>query len=184
MKRLARTSAKQVKELRTFLQETKNIHERERARAILKCIEGQQRQLIARVFDIHIKTLDSWISKFNRCGITGIKGQGQSGNHHLLSREEKQKLRQLLFVEKKTPRELGYEGRFWTTETLACFLKDRYGVAYQARTSYQRLFTFIGFTSHKPIKVNKKRNEEARRRFVEMVKKNLSRTKEKTALSW
>src|SRR5947207_3859512 len=108
MKRLHTTSAPQVKRLKELLRATRNPHEYERARAILKRIEGYSRETVAEFFDVHIKTLDRWTAAFNRHGVNGIKEKQQRGNHHLLSKRQKEELKQMLLVERKKPEDFGY----------------------------------------------------------------------------
>ncbi len=184
MKRLHSVIPEQVEGLKKLLKGTRNPHEYERGQAILKRIEGYSRETIAEFFDIHLKTLDRWTTAFNRNGVNGIRIKQQRGNHHLLSKRQKEELKQLLLIERKKPEDIGYKGRFWDREKLAQLVRDRYRVIYKSATSYQRLFVFIGFTNHKPIKVNKRRSEAARKRFIEIVKKNLNCTQEQNVWSW
>ena len=182
--KLFHASKEQIDTLQHFLQTTDDKYARDRAWALLNLIEGKKRKEVADFFKISLWTVDWWQRRYRHEGIEGLLTKPQKGNKFVLAPTQKEEIKQLLFVSKKTPQELGYEGRFWTTGTIAQFVHDRYGVLYKSAVSYQRLFAFIGFTHHKPVKVNKRRNHQTRKRIIEMVKKNLKTTSEQTALSW
>lgn len=182
MTKLAHTPPERIKEVKEFLKKTKNARERERARAILKLIEGRPRRLVADFFDISLKSLDTWQRNFKKLGIVGLQTKPQKGNHHLLTRKQKQKIKEIITAH--TPEEVRQEGKFWNVPRLAKLIKKEFGVTYRSTVAYQKLFAFCGFTFHKPVKVNKKQNSHLRKRFEDVLKKRSDGTVEKMVWYW
>lgn len=182
MTKLAQTPPERITEVKEFLKKTKIVRERERARAILKLIEGMPRREVAGFLDISLKSLDTWQMNFKRSGIAGLQTKPQKGNNHLLDRKRKQKIKEIITT--RTPEEEGQEGKFWNVPKLAKLVKKEFGVAYRSTVAYQKLFAFCGFTFHKPVKVNKKQSSHMRKRFEDVLKKRSDGTTEKMVWHW
>lgn len=182
MTKLAQTPPARIAEAKAFLKKTKDVHEKDRARAIVKLIEGKQRRDVADFLEVNIATIDDWQRKFRRNGIAGIKNKPQKGNRHLLTRKEKNEVKKT--ITDKRPEEVGLTGKFWNVPLLRMHVKNVYHLVYQSPESYRRLFSYCGFTFHKPVKVNKKQRTHARRRFAVALKKRSDGTREKAVWYW
>ena len=182
MTKLAQTPPERIAEVKQFLNKTKDIHEKDRARAIVKLIEGKRRREVADFLEVNIVTVDEWQRKFRRLGIAGLKSKPQIGNRHLLTRKQKDEIKQT--ITKKRPEDAGLTGKFWNVPLLKTHVKNVYHVLYQSPESYRRLFSYCGFTFHKPVKVNKKQRAHARRRFEVTLKKRSDGTREKAVWYW
>lgn len=182
MTKLAQTPLERITEVKLFLKKTKDIHEKDRARAIVKLIEGKPRREVADFLEVNIATVDDWQRKFRRLGITGLKSKPQKGNRHLLTQEQKNEVKKTITT--KTPEGTGLTGKFWNVPLLKMHVKNAYHVVYRSPESYRRLFSYCGFTFHKPVKVNKKQRTHARRRFEVALKKRSDGTREKAVWYW
>lgn len=182
MTKLTKTLQSQIDKLKTFLKTTKQPNERDRARAILKLIEGKKRKDVADFFDIHIKTLDEWQQAFKKQGLNGLRTEPQIGNNYKLSQTQKEEVKAM--INKNTPTELKLKGQFWTVDLLKKFVKKQYKVIYKSEVSYHHLFKFCGFSYHKPDKVNKRQNPHMRKRFEDVLKKSSNGATEKIVWSW
>lgn len=182
MTKLAQTPPERIKEVKEFLKKTKNIHEKDRARAIVKLIEGKSRRIVADFLEVNIATVDEWQRRFRQYGIAGLKSKPQKGNRHLLTRKQKDEVKQT--ITKKRPEEEGLEGKFWNVPLLKRYVANVYRVSYRSPASYRRLFAYCGFTFHKPVKVNKKQRMHTRKRFEVKLKKRLDGTQEKAVWYW
>ena len=182
MTQLTKTPKDKVNELKKFLKATKRPDEHNRARAILKLIQGKKRSEVAVFFDINIKTLDQWQRNFKQRGVKGLKTKPQIGNKKKLSKQAKEAIKEA--INKNNPKQLGFKKEFWTVSLLKQYVKKEYGVVFKSPSSYQNLFKFCEFTFHKPNKVNKKQNPHIRRRFEETLKKSSNNTCEKIVWSW
>lgn len=162
--------------LRQFIKKSKDKHAVERARAVLKRMEGYPREHIARFLEVNKDTVSNWITWYRKRGIEGLRSNWRGGNKYKLSPLQKQAIKQT--VKENTPRQLGYGKDFWDVEILRRYVYGTYKVRYRSDRSYHRLFAFIGFTYHKPVKQDKKRRQakvaefEARlRKKGELIKK-------------
>lgn len=182
MTKLAQTPPERIVEVKQFLKKTKDTHEKDRARAIVKLIEGKSRRVVADFLEVNIATIDDWQRKFRRYGIQGLKSKPQKGNRHLLTRKQKDEVKQTITIRK--PEQVGLTGKFWNVPLLKTHVKNTYHVVYQSPESYRRLFSYCGFTFHKPVKVNKKQRVHARRRFAVALKKRSDGTREKAVWYW
>lgn len=169
-------------QLKQFLKATRRPDERDRARAILKLIEGKRRKEVADFFDISLTTLGEWQQKFKKYGADGLRTKPQRGNRYQLSGEEKQAIKQV--IHNKTPNELEMKGVFWTVPLLRSYVKREYHVLYQSANTYRELFKFCGFSYHKPDTVNKRQNPHMRKRFEDTLKKSSNGTVEKIVWYW
>lgn len=182
MTKLAQTPPERIAEVKAFLKKTKDIHEKDRARAIIKLIEGKPRREVADFLEVNIATIDDWSRKFRRSGIAGLKTKPQKGNRHLLTREEKNEVKKTITY--KTPQELGLIGKFWNVPSLKAYVKKTFGVVYKSPESYRRLFSYCKFTFHKPAKVNRRQKTGVRKRFEVALKKSSDGTREKAVWYW
>ena len=182
MTQLTKTPKQKVEKLKLFLKSTRSPNEKDRARAILKLIEGRSRFEVAGFLDINVKTLDTWQRAFKKKGVNGLRSAPQTGNNNKLSLKKKKSVKKT--INSKTPEELGLKGKFWTVPLLKQYVKKKYGIAYKSPVSYQRLFKYCGFTFHKPEKVNRRRNDHMRRRFEVDLKKSSNGTSQKAVWYW
>lgn len=183
MTKLAQTAPERIKELKEFLNKTKNPAERERARAVWNLIQKKPRKDVADYAGVHIKTLDEWGRRFRKLGTLGIKNKPQKGNNHLFTKTQRNKIISIL-KKHKTPEEVGVEGKFWNVGSLRKLTRREFNICYRSPVSYRKLFARAGYSSHKPNKVNSKRNESARRRFETVLKKRSDGTVEKMVWYW
>src|SRR3989344_155821 len=166
-----------VIKLRKFAAKTKDPHEKDRIRAIIKLTEGRKRADVADFFEVNIKTIDEWTRNYRKKGINGLKTKPQKGNNRTLTVRQKQEIKKT--VTSKRPDQAGLQGRFWNVPILKAYIKQKYKIIYKSPVSYRSLFAYFGFTHHKPNKVNKKQSPYMRKRFEEALKKNSAGTVEK-----
>lgn len=177
------TPQSKITQLKKFLKTTKRPDERDRARAILKLIEGKRRKEVTDFFDITLTTLGVWQQNFKKQGADGLRTKPQQGNRYKLSREKKEGIKRV--INKQTPKEVGLRGVFWTVPLLRSYVKREYHVSYQSTNTYRELFKFCGFSYHKPDRVNKRQNPHMRKRFDEdTLKKRSDGTVEKVVWYW
>jgi transposase len=159
----------QVDALGEAYKKAKNGREKERLHALWLLAKDYTRKQVQEILGVSSQSLDNWVRMYRKDGLKGIKERGQPGNHHKLTKQQKQTIKAL--ITQKTPGDLGLEGRFWTTTQLARLVKKEFAVTYRSVTSYYHLFTFCGFTYHKPDRVNKRQTLASKKVFEEQLKK-------------
>jgi transposase len=167
MKNLPR---EQVEFLESAYRRAKKIREKQRLHALRLLIKGYKRKEVADILDISKQALGDWVTRYHKYGLSGLRDKPQPGNHHTLTKEQKQTIKELITT--TSPDKLGYTGRFWNTDQLGRLVKEKYGVKYHSLDSYYRLFAFCGFSYHKPDKVNKGQRITTKIAFEEQLKKD------------
>ena len=115
-------------------------------------------------------TIREWVTAYLGQGLDGIRAKPQTGNHRLLTDDQKHAIGRL--IRDKTPTQVGLRGDFWNIPTLKQLVKRDYNVRYQHPEAYRRLLRFCGLTYHQPAKVNRKQNPHLVRRFEDKLKKD------------
>jgi transposase len=167
MKNLSR---EQVEVLENAYKKARKAREQKRLQAMRLLVKGYKRAEVQQIVGISKHTLGVWVTAYHKYGLEGLKEKPHPGNHHKLTLKQKQTIKEL--VTTKTPQDLGFEGRFWSTDALKQLVKEKCAVTYTANDSYYRLFAFCGFTSHTPDKVNKRQSVRSRKEFEERLKKS------------
>jgi transposase len=144
MVHLPRTATEtQIKELQTFIQTTKDIRAKDRARAILSRMQGAPRHVLAQFLGVHKDTVSNWITLYRKHGIKGLLDKPQKGNKFKLSREQKLHIKHIVLTH--TPRQLGFERDYWDISIVKELIDKLYHVQFEAEKSYERIYKYIGF---------------------------------------
>lgn len=171
-----------VAELEGAFRRTKDGREKLKYHALWLLARGYKRAEVINIVGKDKNTLGRWVTVYNRDGLLGLRNKPQPGNHRKLTKQQKDQIKELLNT--KTPKALGYDGRFWSIELLKRLVKDKFGVIYQSRESYRKLFIYCGFSYHKPDKENKKRNPHMVKRFEDNLKKDSRGIRKKIVWYW
>lgn len=172
-----------VDELGAAFKKERNGRQKTRYQAVWLLAKGFKREKAAEVVGLSKDRLRQLVTLYHQGGLLGLRLKPAPGNHHLLTRKQKQRLKNLL--QTKTPEDLGLTGKFWSIPLLRELVKKQSGLTYQDQDSYRRLFLFCGFSFHKPAKVNQRQREQDRVRFEETLKKDSSTgLVEKIRWSW
>lgn len=180
--RIKNLTKKQKEEIIRAYKTTKNAGEKVRYQALKLLSEEYQRSEISAIIGKSRHAIGLWVTAYNKNGIEGLREKRTTGNHKKLAKDQKDSLARI--VKSETPKEYGYQGKFWTAELLKKLVKKEYGVTYKSMTSYRNLFSYAGFSFHKPEKVNKNQKPHMRKRFEQDIKKNSRNTGEKIAWYW
>jgi putative transposase len=180
--RIKNLNKKEKEKIEKAYKTTKNVNEKVRYQALSLLVKEYQRKDVAEIVGFSEKTLGLWVTAYNKRGIEGLREKRTTGNRRKLTNDQKDGIAKIIKVE--TPDTRGFQGKFWTVQTLKQLVKKEYGVTYKDSQSYRTLFSYAGFSFHKPEKVNKNRNQHMRKRFEQNIKKNSKNTGEKIAWYW
>lgn len=161
---------------------TANVHEKIRYQSLKLLSEGYRRKEVSTITGLSEETIGVWVTAYNKHGISELREKRVTGNHKKLTTEQKDKI--TIILKRKNPKQYGFEGKFWTVELLKKLVTKEYGVTYKDKQSYRNLFSYAGFSFHKPEKVNQKQSPHMRKRFEQEIKKNSQSTGEKIAWYW
>ena len=171
----------QVDALGNAYQRAKKGREKQRLHALWLLARGYKRKAVQEIIGVSEQSLGNWVTAYRKDGLDGVKEKAQPGNHHKLTKKQKQTIKKL--VTTQAPEDLALEGKFWSTEQLIRLVRKQFAITYRSMDSYYRLFAFCGFTYHKPDKVNKRQTVRSKKEFEEQLKKEWRSIKKAMELS-
>jgi transposase len=136
---------------------------RERLTALTLIAAGLSAKAVAHRLGRHRGTVESWVQRFNTCGLDGLRPtfRGQPGT--VLSPEELTQLQQTIA---HPPRQAGLKTGLWTGKVVRAFVKRHFGKTISAATA-RRYLHRLGFRRKRPRKHFVKANPEAQQAFAQ-----------------
>ena len=181
-RRKIQLTSEQKKTLKELFHKTKDTREKERYEAILLRDKAYKIGEMSDILERSPSVIKLWCNNYLDKGIEGIKSKPQPGNNRKLTNTEKNKIK--IDINKYTPEELGYDGRFWAVKHLANYIRKEFNVTYKTKRSYCEIFKECGFSFHKPIKKDRRQDPEKVAKFEEDIKKNSKGIWEAIQLYW
>jgi transposase len=129
--------------------------ERRRCRAVELVGQGEPRSAVARILGVHPKTLARWL-RLTRQG-QSLEAKPHPGPHPSLSDAQLDQLEALLLPGAKAH---GWPNQLWTADRGARLLRDRLGVAHHPEHVRKILKHRLGWTSQKPKRKARERNDK------------------------
>jgi transposase len=164
------------KELLRAYQRCRDAGTRTRYQAVRLYGEGYPEAEIKQITGCSRTGLMEWCRAYRADPLQGLVDKRVGGNRAKLNKLEIEEVQQMLH-QYTPPERLGSrastsDGQFWTVEDLALVVRERYGVEYRSRTSYNRLLHLCGFSYQKTEKVFKSRSAMKVADFEEQLEKN------------
>src|SRR5436190_2630298 len=135
--------------------------ERRRKRAVQAVAEGQPRATVAAVFGVHPKTVARWARLARRPG--GLDARPQPGPTPGLTDADLRRLGGLLA---QGARAHGWHNALWTAARVARLIDRHFGLRYHAEHVRKVLKRRLGWTSQKPRRKARERNDKEVARWV------------------
>src|ERR1700738_3223684 len=98
-------SQEQVEVLGKAFKKTQKGQEKIRYHALWLLGRGYKRKEVLTILGISKQVLGNWVTIYNKSGLKGLETKAQPGNHHKLTKVQKQKIKNLITV--NTPSQLG-----------------------------------------------------------------------------
>lgn len=117
-----------------------------RLHGVLLVATGQSCGEVAGLFGEDARTIQRWISRFEKHGFDGLREGERPGRPRALEARRWQRLSRDL---RRSPREFGHAQNLWDGKLLSEHVKRRYGVSLGVRQC-QRMFNRMGFRLRKP----------------------------------
>jgi len=166
----------QEKALQRAYRQTTGAATRTRYQAVILYSQGYPVDEICQITGCHRTSLMEWCRKYRQQSVSGLRDHRGGPHRAKLSAAQVEELRQKLTM--YTPRDLfgpathTGNGQHWTVEDLAHAIQHWYGVIWQSRSAYHRLFARCGFTWQRTERVYKSRRERDVVDFEAVVEKN------------
>ena len=107
------------------------------------------------------RTVEYWVQRFEKEGLSGLVEGERPGRPTRLSEEEFQEIAAAL---RQPPTAVGLKANLWDGKTLLAFIQDRYAVTLGVRQC-QRIFRHLGFRLRKPRPVIARADPERQREY-------------------
>jgi transposase len=135
--------------------------ERRRRRAVQAVAGGQPRKTVAKVLGVHPKSVARWVRASRRPG--GLAAKPQPGPTPGLSDSQLRRLEALLA---KGAKAHGWPNELWTAARVARLIERRFGRRYHPEHVRKVLKRRLGWTSQKPRRQARERNDKEVARWV------------------
>ena len=170
------TKIKLTKEQQQELLKLKKTHKsdliRDRVQAVLIRSEGFTLTQTAKALHRSQTFVKDTIARFKdgRLATTDY-----TSHHFKLSVDDRKAV--IGMIQKKTPKDFGYQTQFWTIAIFKELLAKQYQVTYQDDKSYRNFFQAAGFSFHKPKPVDFRQDPEKIKKFKGALKKSYVTTR-------
>lgn len=128
---------------------------RRRVRAARLLLRGKTPAQVAVTVGAPRQTVYRWLDVLNASGIDALREMSKGGRPSQLDNTQHEQLRQILLA---GPQAAGFGTDLWTLKRVRETIKRRFGVQY-SEVHVWRLLGKLGFSSQKPEKRAKERNE-------------------------
>jgi transposase len=136
--------------------------ERRRRRAVLLVRQGERRATVARILGVHPKTVARWLRLARRP--RGLDAKPQPGPRPRLSDRQLRRLERLLA---KGAKAHGWHNELWTAARVARLVERHFGVRYHPEHVRKVLKRRLVWTSQKPRRRARERNEKEVARWLD-----------------
>jgi len=143
------------------IRKTKDARHQHRLHCILLICTGKSCQEVADLFGDAVRSVEYWVTRFNKGGVNALQEAGRPGRPSRLDTKTLELVGQDL---RKDPRELGYSQNLWDGILLSHHLKEKYHIDLKVRQC-QYLFHKLGFRRRKPEPRIAKANQEAQEAY-------------------
>lgn len=169
-----RFSLEEIKNLNNFFKKVKDSKTKTRCNGVLLRTKGYSISEITDILGKKTNTIIHWTRNFKKQGIAGLISKPQLGNNRTLGRKLKDKIKTNLKTKKPSQLNLlKTKAKFWNVSLLRQFIKKYFSLEYQSDRSYQRLFSYCGFSFHKPIGKDKRQNPQQVAKFQLKLKEKI-----------
>jgi len=123
--------------------------------------EGQPRKTVAKVLGVHVKTVSRWVRAARQPG--GLTAKHHPGPTPGLTDNDLKKLAELLLQGAKAH---GWQNQLWTAARVAHLIEQQFDIRYHPEHVREILKRRLGWTSQKPRRKARERNDKEVARWV------------------
>ena len=135
--------------------------ERRRKRAVQAVTDGESRTTVAKVLGVHYKTVARWVRAARQPG--GLDAKPQPGPTPGLTDADLRRLESLLA---KGAKAHGWHNELWTAARVARLIERHFGIRYHPEHVRKILKRRLGWTSQKPRRKARERDDKEVARWV------------------
>ncbi|MBA4187265.1 MAG: transposase [Planctomycetaceae bacterium] len=135
--------------------------ERRRNQAVQAVADGQARKTVAKVLGVHVKTVSRWVRAARQPG--GLAAKPHPGPTPGLTDADLKRLAELLLQGAKAH---GWQNQLWTAARVARLIEQEFDIRYHPEHVRAILNHRLGWTSQKPRRKARERNDKEVARWV------------------
>ena len=143
-----------IKELELFIKSTRSISEKNRAKAIIRSINIENKQEIANDYSVSVRSIQSWIHNYLQSGTIALK-DNQGGRPVGTNKWSDE-----IFIE--LCKEIDKGGKYWSIPIMSAWIQEKYQTDIPLGTIWYRIshnnYTFKSARPH-PMLGNKEKQE-------------------------
>lgn len=135
--------------------------ERRRTQAVQAVADGEPRKTVAKVLGVHIKSVSRWVRAARQPG--GLAAKIHPGPTPGLTDADLERLAELLLQGAKAH---GWHNQLWTADRVARLIEQEFDIRYHPEHVREILKRRLGWTSQKPRRKARERNDKEVARWV------------------
>ena len=135
--------------------------ERRRTQAVQAVADGEPRKTVAKVLGVHVKTVSRWVRAARQPG--GLAAKTHPGPTPGLTDADLKRLAELLLQGAKGH---GWHNQLWTADRVARLIEREFDIRYHPEHVRDILKRRLGWTSQKPRRKARERNDKEVARWV------------------
>lgn len=135
--------------------------ERRRTQAVQAVADGEPRKTVAKVLGVHVKTVSRWVRAARTPG--GLVAKIHPGPTPGLTDADLERLAELLLQGAKAH---GWHNQLWTADRVARLIEQQFDIRYHPEHVREILKRRLGWTSQKPRRKARERNDKEVARWV------------------
>lgn len=151
-----------IEAIQIEIRNTKEARYDHRLHTVLTVAHGLTCPEAAKLMGDGIKTVETWVNRFNDEGFSGLWDGERCGRPRRLQDKQMEELKRVL--SEKTPEMVGLAGNLWDGKTLSVYIKRKYKVNLGVRQC-QRMFQDLGFRFRKPRPISAEGDKVAQAAF-------------------
>jgi transposase len=129
--------------------------ERRRTQAVQAVADGEPRKTVAKVLGVHVKTVSRWVRAARQPG--GLAAKIHPGPTPGLTDADLERLAELLLRGAKAH---GWHNQLWTADRVARLIEQEFDIRYHPEHVREILKRRLGWTSQKPRRKARERNDK------------------------
>lgn len=155
-------------DLLELIRKEKNEKIKTRLKAVYHVSEGKTVREVGNILLISFRRVSEYVKRFNDSGVDGLQDLPGRGNVSRLSKESKEKLKEILL--KDAPKVYGFNSSTWTGAMVKAVIENEFNVTYKTAQIYN-ILRELGLSFQKGKGYYPEADEEKRKTFVAALQK-------------
>lgn len=167
-RKVIKVSGKTTEEIKELFNTDKKLKQGYRLYAVYQVSLGKKPQDLEDVYNASFKSINNWVHRFNKEGLSGLIDKPIPGRNPRLNEAEKEAIKRVVIED--TPEKHGYNSATWTGPMLINYIEKEYGKSYKKAQVY-KILEKLNLTYQKSKGIYPEAQNEKRIEIVKELKK-------------